>query len=85
LRALVFKHKKTSAPKHSSGPLKDRYKFQIFEDLKSVAFKKMRAMAADDRIAACWSVGGQLRYRLHDDTTIRRISNVFDSVDKILG
>jgi hypothetical protein len=85
LRALVFKHKKTSAPKHSSGPLKDRYKFQIYEDLTSVAFKKMRAMAADDRVVACWSAGGQLRYRLHDDTTIRRISNVFDPVDKILA
>jgi hypothetical protein len=33
-----------SSPKHPSGPLNDRYKYQIFEDLTSVAFKKMRSM-----------------------------------------
>jgi hypothetical protein len=84
-RALIFKHKKTSAPKHPSGPLKDRYKYQIFEALTSVAFKKMRSMAADNRIAACCSAGGQLRYRLHDDPAIKKVANVFDSVDKIIG
>jgi hypothetical protein len=42
-------------------------------------------MAADDRIAACWSAGGQLRYRLHDDPAIKKVANVFDSVDKIIG
>jgi hypothetical protein len=85
LRALIFKHKKTSAPKHAAGPHKDRYKFQIFEDLTSTNFKKMRALATDDRIAACWSAGGQLRFRLLDDPTVRKVACVFDPIEKIIG
>ncbi len=45
----------------------------------------MRALAADDRIAACWSAGGQLRFRLTDNPTVKKVANVFDSVDKIIG
>jgi hypothetical protein len=85
LRALIFKHKKAFAPKHAAGPNKDRFKFQVFEDLTSTNFKKMRALATDDRIAACWSAGGQLRFRLLDDPTIRKVSCVFDPIDKIIG
>jgi hypothetical protein len=85
LRALVFKHKRAHAPKHTSGPMKDRFKFQLFEDLTGTNFKKMRALAADDRVAACWTAGGQIRFRLQDDATIRRVSNVFDPIDKIIG
>ncbi len=85
IRALIFRHKKAFAPKHVAGPLKDRYKFQIFEDLTSINFKKMRALATDDRIAACWSAGGQLRFRLPDDPAIRRVENVFDPIEKLIG
>jgi hypothetical protein len=85
LRALIFRHKKAFAPKHATGPLKDRYRFLIFEDLTSSNFKKMRALAADDRVAACWSAGGQLRFRLADDPTIRRVASIFESNDKIIG
>jgi hypothetical protein len=85
LRALVFKHKKAHAPKHTSGPHKDRFKFQLFEDLTGTNFKKMRALAADERVAACWSAGGQIRFRLLDDTAIKRVDNVFDPIDKIIG
>jgi hypothetical protein len=45
----------------------------------------MRALAADDRIAACWSAGGQLWFRLTDDLTVRKVVDVFDSIDKIIG
>jgi hypothetical protein len=85
LRALIFRHKKAFAPKHATGPLKDRYRFLIFEDLTSINFKKMRALAADDRVAACWSAGGQLRFRLADNPTIRRVASIFESNDKIIG
>jgi hypothetical protein len=85
LRALIFCHKKAFAPKHATGPLKDRYRFLIFEDLTSINFKKMWALAADDRVAACWSAGGQLRFRLADNPTIRRVASIFESNDKIIG
>jgi hypothetical protein len=67
LRSLVFRHKKQFSPKHSTGPMKDRYKFLLFEDLTKLTFAKMRALALDPRVAACWPANGQLRYRLVDD------------------
>jgi hypothetical protein len=65
--------------------MKDRYKFLLFEDLTKLTFAKMRALALDPRVAACWSANGQLRYRLVDDSTIRRVKDVLDSVDSILS
>jgi FtsZ-binding cell division protein ZapB len=85
VRTLVFRHKKAFAPKHNTGPLKDRYRYLIFEDLTGLSFRKMREVAADERVAACWSANGQLRYRLVDDPAVRKIANPLDSVEKILG
>jgi hypothetical protein len=58
---LVFRHKKVYAPKHVDGPSKDRYKFLLFEDLTALTFTKMRALAADSRVAASWTSYGQIR------------------------
>jgi hypothetical protein len=85
LRALVFRHKKEYAPKQPDGPTKGRYKFSIFEDLTSLTFSKMRALATDARVAACWTAHGQIRYRLVDDPTVKRVTNVLDPLSKILG
>jgi hypothetical protein len=51
--------------------MKDRYCYLFFEDLTKLTFGKMRAIALDPSVAACWSVNGQLRYRLVDDPTIK--------------
>jgi hypothetical protein len=85
LRSLVFRHKKRFAPKHSAGNMKDRYKYLIFEDLTKVTFAKMRAIALDPGVAACWSSNGQLRFRRVDDPTIRRVHDVLDTVAHILA
>ncbi len=45
----------------------------------------MRALAADTRVAASWTAYGQIRYRLVDDPTVRRVGNVLDPLSKILG
>jgi hypothetical protein len=84
MRGLVFRHKKAHAPKYESGPQKDRFKYPIFEDLTRLNFAKMRALAADFRVAAAWSSNGQIRYRVGNDPTVRRVRNVLESVDKIL-
>jgi hypothetical protein len=85
LRQLVFKHKKAYAPKNDSGPLRGKYVYQIFEDLTRTSFQKMRALAVDERVDACWSANGQLRYRLVGDPTVRRVANILDPISKILG
>jgi hypothetical protein len=84
-RSLVFRHKKAYAPKRADGPSKGRYLYSIYEDLTALTFAKMRALAADDRVAASWTSHGQIRYRLVDDPTIRRVTNVMAPLDKILG
>jgi hypothetical protein len=85
LRSLVFRHKKQYAPKHATGPMKERYKYLLFEDLTKLTFSKMRALAQDPGVAACWSANGQLRYRLVDDPTVRRVKDVLDPVARILA
>jgi hypothetical protein len=84
MRGLVFRHKKAQAPKYKSGPQKDRLKYLIFEDLTRLNFAKMRALAADSRVAMAWSSNGQICYRVGDDPTARRVRNMLKSVDKIL-
>jgi hypothetical protein len=84
-RALIFRYKKAYAPKQADGPTKGRYRYSVFEDLTATTFAKMRALAADDRVAASWTAHGQIRYRLVDDPTIRRVTNVLAPLEKILG
>jgi hypothetical protein len=84
-RSLIFRYKKAYAPKQADGPTKGRYRYSIFEDLTAITFAKMRALAADDREAASWTAHSQIRYRLVDDPTIRRVTNVLAPLDKILG
>ncbi len=84
-RSLVFRHKKSYAPKLADGPNKGRYKYSLFEDLTALTFSKMRALAADPRVAASWTSHGQIRFRLLDDPTVRKVNSVLDPLDKILG
>jgi len=85
IRSLVFRHKKAYAPKVADGPTKGHYKYSVFEDLTALTFAKMRALAADARVAASWTAHGQIRFRLVDDPTVRRVSSVLDPLSKILG
>jgi hypothetical protein len=84
-RSVVFRHKKAYAPKLADGPNRGRYKFSLFEDLTALTFSKMRALSADPRVAASWTSHGQIRYRLLEDPTVRKVTCVLDPVDKILG
>ncbi len=51
----------------------------------ALSFAKMRELAADSRVGDSWSSYGQIRFRLTDDPTIRKVGNILDSVDKIIG
>ncbi len=44
----------------------------------------MRAIAADSRVLACWSVAGQLRFRLHNEEEIWKVDDVFSTIDDII-
>jgi hypothetical protein len=45
----------------------------------------MRALATDTKVAASWMAHRQIRYRLVDAPTVRRVNNVLDLLNKILG
>jgi hypothetical protein len=63
-----------------------RLVFPFHEDLTSLNYKKMKAVASDERVLACWSINGQLRYRLHSKPDeIRKVVSVFDQIITILG
>jgi hypothetical protein len=93
LKQTLFTFKKEFSPKtpssttSSSTPSRGpRMQFPFYEDLTRDNFLKMKALAADQRVTACWSVGGQLRYRLvSSPEVVRRVKSVYDSVDVILS
>jgi hypothetical protein len=63
-----------------------RYTFPFHEDMTALNYKKMKAIGADDRVLACWSINGQLRYKLHTKPDeIRKVVSVFDPIATILG
>ena len=97
MRSLVFRFKKEFAPRvrEEPGLLADdrrpaadspgRYRYPFFEDLTSVNFKKMRAIADHQSVEACWSSRGQLRYKLKGSTLVKKVANVLDTVENILS
>ena len=88
IKATIFKNKKEYAPREigGTGPQAraSRYRFPFFDDLTGVTFSKMCALAADPRVASCWAAGGVIKFKLKDSEAVKRVSNVFDSVDAIL-
>ena len=44
----------------------------------------MRAISQDKRVQACWTVSGQIRFRLQDSSEVKKVTNIHDPLDKIL-
>ena len=96
LRSLIFQLKKDHAPRIPSTqkpavaqpgarPSMGRYAYPIYEDLTRINFNLMRELSSREEVLACWSVAGNLRYRLKNDTVVRKVKSVFSSVDSILA
>ena len=91
MRTLLMQHKKEFAPRVRSSATAGSTRpppfiYPIHEDMTRDSFQLMRAMNAHNDVLACWSAGGQLRFRLQDegDTRIHRIFSVYESVNKII-
>jgi hypothetical protein len=62
-----------------------KYIFPIYEDLTRASFQKMRAIAKDSRVHACWSTKGQIKFILHSKPNeIMKVQSLLDPLDKIL-
>jgi FtsZ-binding cell division protein ZapB len=90
-RDLMFHYKKEFAPRDGRGGVdRDsrpaRLLYPFYEDLTGDTYKKMRELAQDDRVAGCWTVGGNIRYKkASDPSTVLRVKSVYDTNDRILA
>jgi hypothetical protein len=62
-----------------------RYLYPLYEDLSRASFLKMRAIANDNRVKACWSIKGQIKFTLvNSPNEVRRVISLLDPLDDIL-
>ena len=93
MRALCFRLRKEFAPREAtartarSGPdsRMPKYQYLMFDDLTRLNFLKMKAISEDKRVHQCWSTNGHLKFRLVDSDQIRKVHNIFDTIDSILS
>ncbi len=88
IRAMVFRLKREFATKTtttSSGSTRQTIKYPVFEDLTRDTFNTLKSLSNDTRTGAVWTVNGSIRYKLSGETEIRKVSDIFDDVNTILG
>ena len=74
-----------SANSSSSSPKPRPLLYPIYDDLTRDAFTLMRALNSHRSVQSCWSAGGVIKYRLIDDSIIRRVSSIYASVESIIA
>ena len=89
IRSLIFRLKKEFAPKEQ--PATDesakrgnpRQMYPIYDDLTKINFTKMRSLAADKRVLACWSVKGQIKFKCHGEDFTRNVPCAFTPTEEL--
>jgi hypothetical protein len=62
-----------------------KYKYPLYEDLSRPTFLKMRAISKDERVKACWSTKGQIKFVLHQSPSeIRKVVSILDTLEDII-
>jgi hypothetical protein len=64
---------------------KKTFRYPIYEDLTKDTFNLLQALLKDERTGPVWTVSGNIRYKLAGDTAVKKVSSVYESVDKILA
>ena len=93
MRALCFPHKKKSAPRVTAGVSTSRrnqekegsYCFPFYEDLTKANFVAMRAISDHKDVQSCWSINGQLKFKLIGSTVVKKVKSIYDTVDNIVA
>ena len=60
------------------------FRFPMYEDLTRTTFLKMRDISQHKDIQACWSINGQLRFKIKDSEEVRKVVSIFDTVEQML-
>ena len=86
MKGLMFRHRKEYVPKAepTTADCPGRYLYPFYEDLTRLTFTKMRTIKAHPDVESCWSVGGQLRFKLKGSPIVKKVANVTDSVENIV-
>jgi len=61
-----------------------RYKYPLYDDLTQANLAKMCAISQDDRVQACWTVNGQIKFKLKGSEVVKKVSSIYDDLDVIL-
>jgi len=61
-----------------------RYRYPLYDDLTKANLAKLRAISQDSRVQACWSVNGQIRFKLKDSNVVKKLNSVLEPLDDIL-
>ena len=87
-RTIIMMHKKAfaprAAPSSSFTASQARYLYPIYEDMTRDSFRVMRALSAHAGVQSSWCAGGQLRYKLVDSDTVKRVVDIYASVEDII-
>jgi hypothetical protein len=76
-----------AGPEEGSGDgngRRGRYRYPLYDDLTKANLAKMRAIAQDERVHACWSVNGQIRFKLKNSEAVKRVTSVLEPLDELL-
>ena len=92
-RNLVFRNRKDFAPREPntanntrSGAAKvARMRYPFFEDLTKATFQKLTSIKQQTNVISAWTVNGSTRFKIRDNNTIFRVSNLQESVEEIIG
>jgi hypothetical protein len=85
-RSVCFRLKKEYATRANGVPSdkRPRYAYPFYEDLSAATFKKMKELQADPRVDSCWSINGQLRFKLTGSEGVKRVNQIMDPIDSII-
>ena len=61
-----------------------RFCFPLYDDLSKQTLLKMRAISQDERVSACWTVNGSIRFKLKESDSVRKVVSVMDPLEMIL-
>ncbi len=93
--AIVFRLKKEYSPmktitattSRKGDTTKKVFCYSPYKDLTkdTYSYNLVQALQKDPRTGPVWTINGNIRFRLDGDTTVKKVSTVYDSVESILG
>ncbi len=86
-KTLCFRYRKDFAPTASvnADPDRQRQLYPFYDDLTKPAAHKLSELQADPRVQSCWSINGQIRFKLKNTEAVKKVKSVFDPIETILS